>query len=73
MLIFLFEKHSLLNSHHMKMIDDDVYLKKITTSGFTKSYSTQSSRPAKGIIKRVNIQIIKRVNIQQLMMSTRRE
>jgi hypothetical protein len=39
--------------------DDDVYLKNITTSGVTKSDPIQKYRTAKGISKRVNIQIIK--------------
>jgi hypothetical protein len=40
--------------------DDDVndlYLKKITIRGVTKSNPTQKCRPAKGISKRVNKQI----------------
>jgi hypothetical protein len=46
---------------HLSIIpdDDDVYLKKITTIGCHKMhYPTQKCRPAKGISKRVNIQII---------------
>jgi hypothetical protein len=39
------------------------YLKKITTRGFTKSNPAQKCRPAKGISKRVNIQIIKDTDI----------
>jgi hypothetical protein len=39
--------------------DDDVYLKKITTRDVTKSNSTKKYRPAKGISKRVDIQITK--------------
>jgi hypothetical protein len=43
--------------------DDDVYLKKITTRGVTKS--TQKYRPVKCISKRVNIQIIKDTDITE--------
>jgi phage terminase large subunit-like protein len=42
--------------------DDDVYLNKITKRAVTKSYPTLKCRPAKGISKRVNIQIIKDTN-----------
>jgi hypothetical protein len=45
--------------------DDDVYLKKVTTSGVTKFNPTQKCRPAKGIGKRVNIQIIKDTDITE--------
>jgi hypothetical protein len=45
--------------------DDDVYFKKIATRGVTKFNLTQSCRPAKGISKRVNIQIIKIDRIAQ--------
>jgi hypothetical protein len=38
--------------------DDDVYFKKITTRDVPKSDPTQKCRPAKGISKRVNVQII---------------
>jgi hypothetical protein len=37
--------------------DDDVYLKKNYNEGVTKSNHTHNCRPAKGISKRVNIQI----------------
>jgi hypothetical protein len=42
-----------------KYDDDIVYLKTITTRGAKKFNPTQKCRPAKGISKRVNIQIIK--------------
>jgi hypothetical protein len=45
------------------LYDDDVYIKKITTRCVTKSNPTQKCRPAKGISKRVNIQIIKDTDI----------
>jgi hypothetical protein len=42
--------------------DDDVYLKKNNNKDVTKSNPTQKYRPAKGISKRVNIQIIKDID-----------
>jgi hypothetical protein len=39
--------------------DNDVYFKKDYNDGAAKSNPTQECRPAKGISKRVNIQIIK--------------
>jgi hypothetical protein len=39
--------------------DDDVYLKKDYNKGVTKYNPTQKCRPAKGISKRVSIQLIK--------------
>jgi hypothetical protein len=44
--------------------DDDDYLEKITTRGVTKSNPTQKCRPAKGISKRVNIQITKDTDLK---------
>jgi hypothetical protein len=41
------------------MYDEDVYLKKDYNEGVTKSNPTKKCRPAKGISKKVNIQIIK--------------
>jgi hypothetical protein len=45
--------------------DDDVYLKKDHNNGITKLNPTQKCRPAKGISKRVNIQIIKNADITE--------
>jgi hypothetical protein len=45
--------------------DDYFYFKKITTRGVTISNPTQKCRPAKGISKKVNIQIIKDTDITE--------
>jgi hypothetical protein len=39
------------------IVDDDVFLKKLQR-GCHKTYPTQECRPAKGIIKKVNIQLL---------------
>jgi hypothetical protein len=46
--------------------DDDVYFKKNYNKGVTKSNPTQKCRSAKGISKRVNIQIINDTDITYL-------
>jgi hypothetical protein len=52
-----------------KLDDDEIYLKKITTGGITKSNPTQKCRPAKDISKRVTIPIIKDTDTTELTIS----
>jgi hypothetical protein len=49
----------------MIQYDDDVYIKKFKTRGVTKFNPTQKCRPAKGMSKRVNIQIIKDTDMKE--------